>query len=287
MRALLLSVLLWSSSTWAIAQQTGLPTELSTPGQIGALVQEVTNTQSQYVSNGGAVFSYKAHWVNRKGDETVEAVIGSADGRVGRVLIKDGQPISVEKNNEERKRLEDLLRSGNLRGESKDAVHLRPYILELVRAMPQAMLYTSTPGQPQLPDLNLRQLVLDYSPNPAFRARSLAENALGKLSGRFWVDAGDHRLLRLEIRVNNDVNVVGGILAKVYSGGTVEYDQRRIAEGQYAFTHVRLHLRLRELLLRTVPVEADLTATDIQLLSPLPSGPDAIRSLLALQVKTR
>ena len=91
----------------------------------------------------------------------------------------------------------------------------------------------------------------------------------------------------MEIHINRDVNVAAGILIKVFSGGTIEYDQRRVAEGQYAYTHIRMHLRLRELMVKTVPYESDLTATDIQPLNPAPGGLEAIRSLLALPVTTR
>lgn len=281
MRTYLLGSTFWVLSIAGMAQQMDSSAKPLSQEQLGALVQEVADTQTQYVAAAGAASAYTFHWSDGKEDETSE-VIGSADGRVWRVLKQNGNPISAERNRKETQRLENLLKPGKLQSESKNGERLQPYFRDLIRAMPQAMLYSATLGQPQLSNLDLRQIVLDYSPNPAFHARSLAEHTLDKLSGRLWIDATDHHLVRMDIHINNDVNVIGGIVAKIYSGGTVEYDQRRIADGRYAWTHIRMHLRVRELLLKTIPAETDLTATGIRPLSPIPSGPDAIRSLLAL-----
>lgn len=281
----LLILLFWVFLIHGTAQHVDPPARFLSQEQIGILVQEVADTGVLYLAAPGAASTYTFHGSDGKDDETSE-VIGSVDGRVWRVLKQNGALISAERNSKETQRLENLLKPGKLQSQSKSAARMQPYFRDLIRAMPQAMLYAATPGQPQLPNLDRRQIVLDYSPNPAFYARSLAEHTLNKLSGRLWMDAVDHHLVRMEIHINDDVNVVGGLVAKVYSGGTVEYDQRRIEEGRYAWTHIKMHLRVRELLLKTIPAEVDLTATDIRLLPTSPTGPDAIHSLLAMQVKT-
>ena len=285
-RTFLVLVLLFSFGKCHAAQESSSAIESFTSGKIAALVQEVADTQARLLISGGMGFRYESRWSDHEQGETAE-VIGSADGRLSRLLAQNGKPLAAGNDDKERKRLQTLLSPNKLQDANSSGKRLQPYFLELIRAMPQAMLYTPAPGQPQRSDVNRPQVVLDYAPNSAFRPKSLGENALSKLSGRIWIDAQDHHLVRMEIHVDREVNVAGGLVAKVFAGGTVAYDQRLIAAGQYAWTHIHLHVRVRELLVKTIPIDADLTATDIQALAPIPSGAEAIRILLAMQVKTR
>ena len=275
-----------SSGRGLPAQQKSLATSTLSQEQVGELVQEIADSQAQFLTDSGKGLSYKARWIDHQDDYTRE-VIGSTDGRVDRVLSEKGRPITPTRDTEERSRLERLSNPEKLRNENKSTTRLLPYFLALVRAMPQAMLYKPADSQPQLTDIDSQQFVLDYSPNPAFRPKSVAESTLGKLRGRLWIDAVDHHLLRIDIQIEQDVNVAGGVLVTVYHGGTVEYNQRRIAGGQYSWTHLRLHLHVRELMVKTTSIDAELTASDIRLLSPIPDGPEAIHTLLAMPIGSR
>ncbi len=273
-------------SGFSLAQQPAPLSQSPMPDQIKPIVQQVVQSQLDYLSHKSIHYTYRVHRVDRK-EDTTRQLVESTDGTVARLVLHNGQLLTTEENDGERRRLEALLSGGAMQRESKEQRRSRGYGVELIQAMPSAMNFSLTPGQPQLPELTRRQVVLDYAPNPEFRPKSLTEEILLGLAGRVWVDQEDHRLVRIEIHVVHDVNVAAGILAKVYSGGTVDYDQRRIADGQYAYTHISMHLRLRELMVHTAPFDSDMTATEIQPLAPAPTGPDAVRFLLALPVKTR
>ncbi len=149
------------------------------------------------------------------------------------------------------------------------------------------MIYTMTQGQPQLPNLDRQQWVMDFAPSPQFHPKSVVEALSTGISGRLWVDAVDHHLVRAEVHINRNLDIALGLLVRVFPGGTIEYDQRRIAEGVYAYTHIRMHLRLRELMVRTVPYDSDLVASDIQQLQPPPTAQQAVDILLQDRVPTR
>ena len=286
MRIVLYCGLIWIASGFSPAQLPAPAASLPSPEQIKTIVQQVTQSQVDYLTHKNFHYSYRVHRVDRK-EDTTRQLIESTDGTVARLLLHNGQPLTAEENDGEHQRLSALLNTSEFQHDVKDQKRSRSYGTELIQAMPQAMSFTLTPGQPQLPDLSRRQFVLDYTPNPEFHPKSLAEQVLLGLAGRVWIDQEDHHLVRIEIRVVHDVNLAAGVLAKVYSGGTVNYDQRRIAEGQYAYTHITMHLRLRELMVHTAPFDSEMTATDIQPLSPAPDGAASIRALLALPVKTR
>lgn len=268
------------------AQSTNRSTSIPNPDQIKHIVEQATDYQVHYMTHDGVYFRYRVHRIDSK-EDTLRDLIESKDGTLGRLLQHNGQPLTADEDKTERDRLQKLLDSGDLSGKRKEQQHARAYGVELARAMPAAMLYTPTDGQPQLQNLDRPQLVLDFAPNPQFRPATTAQGLLSGLSGRLWIDSADHHIVRMEVHAQRNLDLAMGILVRVYSGGTIEYDQRRIAENQYAYTHVRMHLRLRELMFRTVPYESDLTAFEIKPLTEQPSGPDAIRSLLSDNVKTR
>ena len=277
----LLAVVL-SIQIHAAAQTIAPPDATSLP----KLMQQVVDEQAQYLRHEGAHFRYHLHRVDPK-EDTLRDVIETPDGAVTRLLQHNGQALTPAEDAGDRQRLSEYIQSGDLRKKQKDERHNQSYGLELLSVMPQAMIYTTTPGQPQLPNLDRPQWVLDFVPNPQFHPKSVAEALSTGLAGRLWIDAADHHLVRVEVHTNRNLDIALGLLIRVYPGGTVEYDQRRIAEGFYAYTHIRMHLRLRELMVRTVPYDSDLVATDLQLLQPPPTAQQAIDTLLREQVPTR
>ncbi len=282
MKALRLLPLVLSLAAVSLAAQT-LPPD---PARLPQLLHEVADTQAIYLQRSGTHFRYHLHRVDPK-EDTLRDVVETPDGNLTRLLQHNGQPLTLAEDTGDRKRLADYIGSGDLRRKAKDEHRNQEYGLELIRAMPESMLYTLTPGQPQLPNLDRPQWVLDYAPNPQFHPKTLAESLSTGIAGRLWIDAADHHLVRLEIHITRNLDIALGLLARVYTGGTIEYDQRRIAEGVYAYSHIRMHLRLRELMVRTVPYDSDLVASDIQLLQPPPTPQQAVDALLQDQVSTR
>ena len=73
-----------------------------------------------------------------------------------------------------------------------------------------------------------------------------------------------------------------GILARVYEGGTLTYEQRPVAPGVYCYSHIAMDLKLRELMLHTAPYKQSITVSDVRFLSPAPTVKRAVETLLAV-----
>ena len=263
-----------------------VPPVLPEATQLPGLIRAVADQQADYLQRNGPHFRYHLHRVDSK-EDTLRDVIESSEGNVTRLLQHNGQALTPAEDEGDRDRLAKYFDSGDLRKKQRDEKRNHGFGLELIHAMPTAMLYTLTQGQPQLPEHDRSQLVLDFAPNPEFHPATTVEGLLTGLRGRIWIDAADHHLVRMEITTLRNLDLAFGLLARVYPGGTVEYDPRRVAEGVYAFAHIRLHLRLRELMVKTVPYDSDLVATDIEVLNPPPTPEQAIQVLLRDEVKVR
>jgi hypothetical protein len=80
-------------------------------------------------------------------------------------------------------------------------------------------------------------------PNPSYQATSRESELLRHATATIWVDENAAQVARLEAVLNSDIPFYGGLAAKVYRGGTMEFEQSEVEPGiwlpsvyQYDFT---------------------------------------------------
>lgn len=252
---------------------------------VHALMRDVCKEEIQILQRRDTRLRYQVRRVDRHGT-TLRDQIESHDGGVARLLQHNGQALTEAENTGEEQRLNELLGNNKLQQRERDEARNRNYGKELLEALPDAMQFAVAPEQTRLPDVPDRQIVVTFDPNPSFHPTNLAQQILPALHGRAWIDLNDRRLLRMELHNSTDVNLAWGLLAKVYPGGSVLYEQRTFQDIP-TFTHIALHLKLRELMVKTVALDTDTTAGVFQRMATSPSGDEAIRMLLAEHVPTR
>jgi hypothetical protein len=223
---------------------------------------------------------YRMRTVNEKGEQ-VRDVIESKDGTVARLTMKDGKPLAEEQDKLERQRLSDMLASPSAyfkhvrNGESE-----RKMADRLVPLMPDAALYSYTPGQPQSgTNGGALEVVIDYKPNPMFIPPTTEAQALTGLEGRVWIDAKTHYLVRMEGTVSHGVNFGWGMLAHIYPGGKLDLNQTDAGGNRWIFTSFSMQLSVRALMVKTVNVNSHIESSNVQTIPPM-SYQDAIHLLL-------
>jgi len=154
---------------------------------------------------------------------------------------------------------------------------------DMIKLMPDAMIYTYAPGQPQRPNRvmhadDLPEIVLDYKPNPAWTAPNMTADALTGIEGRLWIDAKTHYLIRIEGTVFRPINF-GLFLAHVYPGGKLTFEQTKASEQRWIFTRFTENVELR-VLVKTLKEDTDIGAEDFSTV-PEMSYQDAIKMLWA------
>jgi len=73
--------------------------------------------------------------------------------------------------------------------------------------------------------------IVELNPNPKFHPHSMFQGALAHVTATIWVDHAADQLVRGEARIASDVSFGGGILGKLYRGGTVSMEQAEVAPG--------------------------------------------------------
>ena len=260
---------------WLLPAQKPAISQTAVP----ALVDEVVKYQLEDYHHPSWSLRYRLHRVTDR-DDTIRELVESVDGNVSRTLQRHGQRLTPEEAGEEEQRLRSLT-AADMEKRHHGGDSLEKFAIELITVMPKAMTYTLTPGQPQLSQFSGPQVVLDYAPNPEFHPASTSQSLLEGLAGRLWIDAETHHLLRIEINIVKNLNLAFGILAHVYEGGTMVYEQHPVVGGHYAYSHLAIDVRLRELMVKTVPYHSVLDTTDVTLLPTPPSLKQAVDMLLS------
>jgi len=245
------------------------------------------NEQRIIDDDGNFPLRYRMRKIDAKNDTTRE-IIESRQGTVARLVQRNGQPITADEDAAERERLNGLLNSPSdfLKHHKRDNA-ARSYSLQLVREMPRAMIYTYTPGQPQLPNFFDSQVVLDFTPDPHYHPPSIITEALTGLQGRVWIDRKSKHVLRIEGRVIKAFDFGWGMLARVYPGGTIEFEQANAGADRWTYAHLREDITIREMMVKTVRQHAAMDAADFQILPAPVDYQEAIRLLLAMPIPLR
>ncbi len=242
---------------------------------ITAWVSDAVQAQEEDLHRQQWAVRYRVHRVDGKQD-TLRDLVETGGGNVARTLQRNGRPLTPEEQAAETQRLQDIARTGLHHG----ADPFERYGDDLIRAMPTAMNYTWVPNQPQLPQFSTEQAVLDFSPRTGFRPASATQSMLKGLTGRLWLDPRTHHLLRIEVNVQQDLDLAFGLLARVYKGGRIVYEQVPVDDRHDVYRTIQVDVRLRELMVKTTPYHLVLETTERTPLPRVPSLQEGVAMLL-------
>lgn len=235
----------------------------------------------------GSYLRYRLETINERGNQ-VRDIVESKDGTVARLIMKDGKPLTAEQDKAERDRLNDMIASPAAYNKHvKNGESEKKMADMLVPLMPDAMINTYTPGQPQSGrNGGTLEIVLDYKPNPKWVPPNTEAQALTGLEGRVWIDAKTRYVVRMEGTIFRSVNFGWGMLAHIYPGGKVEMNQTNVGDNRWIFTDFSMQLTVRALMVKRLEIRSYAKTSCYQTLGPM-SYQDAIRLLLATPLPDR
>ena len=251
------------------------------------LAAEAAANELVALHHKGSYLRYRMETINERGDQ-VREVIESKDGTVARLILKDGKPLTAEQDKAERERLNDMIASPQAYAKHvKNTESEKSMADKLVPLIPDAMINTYTPGQPQSGrNGGAPEIVLDYMPNPKWIPPSTQAQALTGLRGRVWIDAKTHCVVRMEGTIFRPVNFGWGMLAHIYPGGKLEMNQTNVGDNRWIFTDFSMELSVRALMVKKLDIRSSAKSSDYQKLAPM-SYQDAIRLLLTTPLPAR
>ncbi len=287
MTALVLACMGLAAGCSALAQAA--PQQAASPeGTPLAWVQSAVDNELKIISPEGLpAVRFRERKTDAHGDTTRE-YMETQEGMVARLVERNGQPLTAAEDAGERQRLQDQINSPTefLKHHAHDKSQ-RADASQLVRLLPQAMLYSYAPGQPQPEGASSAQIVIDYKPNPAFHPPTTRAELLTGIEGRVWIDARTRRMTRIEGDVLRPVDFGYGLVARIFPGGKIMLQQTDVGGDRWVYSRLSEHIQVRVLLVKTLVQRSEASSWDFRLLPSLPHYQDAIKQLLAMQIPLR
>ena len=262
------------------ATTQGTPAAFSAPARSWAV--DCANNEVFVIQHPDSYLRYRLHIVDEKGDQ-VRDQIETPEGTVARLIQRDGRALTPEEDSAERDRLNSLITSP-----STFARHIRreqdnkKMGVELIKMMPDAMIWSYAPGQPQLPNQPSGEpalIVLNFTANPKWSPPNFESEPLTGLEGRVWIDPRTRRMVHLDGDLFHAVNIGWGMVAHIYPGGTVTLQQINAGDQRWIVNHIVEQLTLRALMVKNIKERLVFDAADFQSVPPM-SYQQAIKILL-------
>ena len=239
-----------------------------------------TANEIAIIQHPGSFLRYRERLIDAKGDE-LRDVIETKDGTVARLVMRNNRPLTPEEDQSERERLSSLLTHPNdFSKHAKNQAESKKIAIDLIKLMPDAMLYSYTAGQPQTPNTLEPEVVLDFAPNPAFHPPNLYSEGLLGLRGRIWIDAQTKEIVRIEADIFQSINWGWGVLAHIYPGGKVDLEQTAASGPRWNMTQFHEQVTVKALMVKTMKVNSEGQVSGFQALPGPIAYTDAIHQLL-------
>ena len=209
---------------------------------------------------------------------TTKEILETREGDVARLIAMRDNPLSAATEVDEEARLSALLDApGKQRrrkqAEDEDAAR----VMKVLRALSTAFLYQDA-GPGEGPTGKVEKFT--FRPNPAFSPPDLETAVLPAMSGEIWIDPVHLRIVRIEGRVQQDVNFGWGILGRLNKGGWIVIEQAEVVQGQWRIVRLEMQMSGRFVVRNRV---FDTTEEETHY-APLPKGMgyrEAIEMLLS------
>jgi len=242
---------------------------------------EAAGKETEIIQHSGSYLRYKQRTIDTKGDE-LRDVIEAQEGTVARMIMRDNHPLTAEQDDDERGRLNAMIdHPADFYRHQKNDASGKKIATDLIKLMPDAMLYTYVAGQPQTPNAPGPEVVIDFEPNPQWKPPTMYSEGLVGLRGRVWIDTKTKEIVRIEGEIFKPINWGWGMLAHIYPGGKIDLEQTAASGPRWNMTAFHEQVTVKALMVKTLSVHAEGQSFDFQALAGPMSYTDAVRLLLS------
>lgn len=273
-----LAFVLFYSTTFGSAQSATATSLTSVPAKQWA--EQAAVKEIEIIQHAGSYIRYRQRTIDSRKDE-LRDVIESKDGTVARLLMRDNRPLTTDEDEAERERLKELIEHpADFQNHVSKDLKGKKQAIDLIKLMPDAMIYTYASDQAPAPGMAGPQVVIDYAPDPKFNSPTTESEALSGLRGRIWIDEKAKTIVRMNGDIFQGVNFGWGILAHIYPGGKVDLEQTAAMGDRWNMTSFHEHVTVKALMVKTINVNSEVHSFEFQQLPSAMSYQDAIRVLL-------
>jgi hypothetical protein len=159
--------------------------------------------------------------------------------QIGRLVKRDGVALSAPEEKSEQARVKRLIETN---------MKIAPTARQRgggTGLISQVLAVTKV-SNPRRLSLNGRDtLAFDFAGDPNARAHDTGQSAAKKMAGTIWIDEADRQVARLEVRLDDNFHLAGGLLASIQKGTTMQVEQAPVGQGLWLQTTNESHVAAR------------------------------------------
>lgn len=220
-----------------------------------------------------------SHWmyvdtVAEAGTTKTSDVVETSTGTLEMLVAQNGHPLSPQDQADVVQKLREKARDiDELKKERKATQDDSKKATEMLRMLPDAFLYTVVEDSGE-------QVHLRFVPNPSFDPPTREARVFHAMAGDMFIDKKAERLAGMDGKLMSNVYFGwGGILGKLYQGGTFRLEQKQVGPGHWEISLLDVNMIGRALLFKSINEQQHESRTQYR---SVPSGttPEQAVSLL-------
>jgi hypothetical protein len=181
-------------------------------------------------------------------EHILQWVAGTQRGNVERVLEKDDQQLSEER---QRDLIEKFLHDTRAQNKQvSEANHDNQQIDDLLKLLPAAFLWTQTGASATTTSLH-------FEPAPNFHPPTREARVFSSMTGDVVVDNQQRRICKIRGHLIHDVTFGGGILGRLKERSSFALEQQQVGPSLWELTAIHVHLEGNALLFKSVSLQQD------------------------------
>jgi hypothetical protein len=196
----------------------------------------------------------RSRWMYRvdreeQGKKKAKDVVQTRQGSLDRLVEVDEHPLNVKDEQDERQRIENLVRNPAeqqrlQQTHRKDAEQCETFF----KMIPDALSFNYAGRDGDV-------IQLSFRPNPTFQPPSREARVFHDMEGEMWVHGSQRRLVRIRGQLTADVKFAGGLLGHLEKGGYFNVEQHELLPGQWDLTFMEVNMKGKALFFKTIAVQ--------------------------------
>ena len=169
---------------------------------------------------------------------STKEIVETKDGAVARLLsINDVAPSDADRQKDEARLNALLADPGRQRKRKQGEQDDTGRALKVLRALPRAFLYQYASSETSGGKTLARYT---FTPNPKFSTSDLELSVLTAMTGTLTIDATHERVVRLEGRLQQEVDIGWGLIGRLDKGGSILIEQADVGSGMWRIVRLQM-----------------------------------------------
>jgi hypothetical protein len=212
-----------------------------------AIVQQAAKTQM------AADLDDHSHWryIETEMDGSKYVVVETQFGAIKKHIDEDGHPASAATLANDDAYIQKFIHDPSLQQRQRqNSAHDDKDSVELLKLLSEAFVWKIESQTPEL-------VTLSYKPNPNFSPPDMEARVMGSMTGTLVVSNPGYRIRTFQGRLDSDVTIGFGLLARIKAGSNFDIERREIAPGRWQITETHVHIGGHALFFKTIGTQED------------------------------